>query len=135
MKILLQRENSACAPNSQPRIPTRGCQGSVVTADLPTLGATPNDPEVKEKLKGERLSSSALDQADCPQAPGGPSARPGRTVYRDRADRLRGLGGLSAKLRRTVRKQPPNLQYCTLNNGPSVMGPRTVRPDTDCPAL
>jgi hypothetical protein len=51
IKILLQRENSAYAPNSQPRIPTRVCQGSVVTADLPTLGATPNDLEVKEKLK------------------------------------------------------------------------------------
>jgi hypothetical protein len=51
IKNLLQRENSAYAPNSQPRIPTRVCQGSVVTADLPTLGATPNDPEAKAKLK------------------------------------------------------------------------------------
>jgi hypothetical protein len=41
IKILLQRENSAYAPNSQPWIPTRVCQGSVVTADLPTLGANP----------------------------------------------------------------------------------------------
>jgi hypothetical protein len=51
IKILLQRENSAYASNSQPRIPTWVCQGSVVTVDLPTLGATPNDPEVKAKLK------------------------------------------------------------------------------------
>jgi hypothetical protein len=51
IKILLQRENSAYAPNSQPRIPTRVCQGSVVTMDLQTIGATPNDPEAKEKLK------------------------------------------------------------------------------------
>jgi hypothetical protein len=41
IKILLQRENSAYVPNSQPRIATRVCQGSVVTADLPTLGANP----------------------------------------------------------------------------------------------
>jgi hypothetical protein len=54
IKFLLQRENSAYAPNSQPRIPTRVCQGSVVTADLPTLGATPNDPEAKAKLKERR---------------------------------------------------------------------------------
>jgi hypothetical protein len=51
IKILLQRENSTYAPNSQPQIPTRVCQGSVVTTDLPILGATPNDPEAKGKLK------------------------------------------------------------------------------------
>jgi hypothetical protein len=51
IKNLLQRENSTYVPNSQPRIPTRVCQGSVVTADLPTLGATPNDLEAKVKLK------------------------------------------------------------------------------------
>jgi hypothetical protein len=38
IKILLRKENSAYASNSQPRIPTRVCQGRVVTADLPTLG-------------------------------------------------------------------------------------------------
>jgi hypothetical protein len=32
-------------------------------------------------------------------------------------------------------KTTPNLQYCTLNNGPFAMGPRTVGPDTDLPAL
>jgi hypothetical protein len=37
IKIILQRENLAYDPNSQLRIPTRVCQGSVVTADLPTL--------------------------------------------------------------------------------------------------
>jgi hypothetical protein len=41
IKILLQRENSAYTPNSQPRIPTRVCQGHVVTTDLPTLGTNP----------------------------------------------------------------------------------------------
>jgi hypothetical protein len=80
----------------------------------------------KGNSKSERLSSSALDHADCPRAPGGPSARPRRTVRRHRADRPRGLSGLSARLRRTVRKEPPNLQYCTLSNGPSALT-RTVR--------
>jgi hypothetical protein len=37
-------------------------------------------PKRKRNSKSEGLSSSALDQADCPQAPGEPSARPGRTV-------------------------------------------------------
>jgi hypothetical protein len=41
IKILLQRENSAYSPHSQPRIPTRVCQGHVVTTDLPTLGTNP----------------------------------------------------------------------------------------------
>jgi hypothetical protein len=41
IKILLQRENPAYVPNSQPRIPTRVCQGHVVTMDVPTLGTNP----------------------------------------------------------------------------------------------
>jgi hypothetical protein len=41
IKILLRRENSGYARNSQPRIPTRVCQGRVVTSDLPTLEANP----------------------------------------------------------------------------------------------
>jgi hypothetical protein len=92
-------------------------------------------PKRKRISKSKGLSNSALDQADYPQAPGGPSARPRRTVRRHRADCPRGLGGLSVRLRWTIRKQPPNLQYFTLNNRPSTMGPRTVRPDTDRPAL
>jgi hypothetical protein len=60
----------------------------------------------KRNSKSKGLSNSALDQADCPQAPGGPSARPGRTVRGHRANRPRGLGGMSAWLRRTVQKQP-----------------------------
>jgi hypothetical protein len=38
IKILLLRENSAYTPNSELRVPTRVCQGHVVTTDLPTLG-------------------------------------------------------------------------------------------------
>jgi hypothetical protein len=41
IKIILQRENSAYAPNSQARVPTRVCQGHIVTTDLPTLGTNP----------------------------------------------------------------------------------------------
>jgi hypothetical protein len=88
-------------------------------------------PKRKRNSRSKGLSNSALDQAECPQAPSGPSARLGRTVRGHLADRPQGLGGLSAWLRRTVRKQSPNLQYCTLNNRPSAMGPRTVRPVTD----
>jgi hypothetical protein len=84
-------------------------------------------PNRKRNSKSKGQSNSALDQADCPQAPGRPSARPGRTVRGHLADHPQGLDGLSAWLRRTVQKQPPNLQYCTLSNGPSAMGPRTVR--------
>jgi hypothetical protein len=45
IKILLQRENSGYAPNPQPRIPTRVCQGHVVTLDLPTLGTNPKQSQ------------------------------------------------------------------------------------------
>jgi hypothetical protein len=92
-------------------------------------------PKRKRNPKSKGPSNSALDQADCPRAPGGPSARPRWTVRRHQADCPRGLGRLSTRLRRTVRKQSLNLQYCTLNNGLSAMGPWTVHPDTDRLAL
>jgi hypothetical protein len=38
IKILLEIENWAYVPNSQPRIPTRVCQGHIVTTDLPRSG-------------------------------------------------------------------------------------------------
>jgi hypothetical protein len=41
IQILLLRENSAYTPNSQLRVPTRVCQGHVVTTVLPTLGTNP----------------------------------------------------------------------------------------------
>jgi hypothetical protein len=41
IKILLLRENSAYTPNSQLRIPTRVCQGHIVTTVLPTVGTNP----------------------------------------------------------------------------------------------
>jgi hypothetical protein len=44
-------------------------------------------PKRKQNSKSEGLSSSALDQVDCPQAPGGPSARPWLTVRMAATDR------------------------------------------------
>jgi hypothetical protein len=39
------RMNSTYTPNPQPRIPTRVCQGHLVTTDLPTLGSNPNSKQ------------------------------------------------------------------------------------------
>jgi hypothetical protein len=41
------RMNLAYAPNSQPRITTRVCQGHIVTTYLPTLGTNPNSKKHK----------------------------------------------------------------------------------------
>jgi hypothetical protein len=90
IKILLQRENKACAPNSQPRIPTRVYQGRIVTTDVPTLGAN---------LK-QSQSESKTQEAKNLAAPRGTR----RTVRGDRVDGPRGTGGRSAGHRRTVRK-------------------------------
>jgi hypothetical protein len=77
-------------------------------------------PKRKRNSRSKRLSNIAKPQADCPRPPGGPSAWVWRTVR---------------ELRRTVRKTFPNLQYYTLNNGPSAMGSRTACPATDRPTL
>jgi hypothetical protein len=84
-----KRELGLC-PNSQPRIPTRVCQGHVVTTDLPTLG-TNSKRSRSESETQEAKNLAALRTTR-------------RTVCKHRADCLRGLGGLSAGLRRTVRK-------------------------------
>jgi hypothetical protein len=74
IKILIQRENSAYAPKSQPRIPTRVCQGRVVTADLPTLGtyskqsqsgSTNQEAKDLATLRSTRQTFREL-WADCP---------------------------------------------------------------------
>jgi hypothetical protein len=62
-------------------------------------------PKRKRNSRSKGLSSTAKPQADCPRPPGGPYAW----------------------VRRTVQKTLPNHQYSTLNNGPSVLYPRTVR--------
>jgi hypothetical protein len=76
-----RRMNSAYAPNPQPRIPTRACQGCVVTTDLPTLGTS---------LKQTPSESATQEAKDLAALRGS-----GRTIHKDRADPLRGLGGPS----------------------------------------
>jgi hypothetical protein len=116
-----RRMNSAYTTNSQLRIPTRVCQGRVVTTDLPTLGTNPNS------IHHGSTTQKAKDIGNLE------STR--RTVRSVRADCPRGGRGLSARRTRTVRNCSPNLQYYTEKNGPSVMDPRTVRLVTDRPTL
>jgi hypothetical protein len=121
IKFLLKRENSTYVPNSQPRIHTRVCQGRIVTTDLPTLGANPK----RSRSKSETQEAKDLATLQ----------RTRRTVRDLQADRPRGYGGPSASYDVPFEKTFPNHQYCTLNNGPPAMGPRTVRPITDRPTL
>jgi hypothetical protein len=88
--ILLLRENSAYTPISQPRIPTRVCQGHVVTTDLTTLGTNPKRP------RSESTNQEAKDLAvlqipwrtvrdpgvDGPRLPGGRSVKHNRMTRR-----------------------------------------------------
>jgi hypothetical protein len=108
-----RRMNSAYDPNSQSWIPTRVCQGHIVTTDLPTLGTNS-----KSKQHGS-TSQKATNIGDLQW--------PGRTIRTEGAESPRGLGGPSASKGRTIRKWHPNLQYRTAKNGPSVLYLRTVR--------
>jgi hypothetical protein len=90
IKILLQRENSAYTPNSQPRILTRVFQGNIVTTDLPTLGTNHRQSRSESKTQGAK----DIATQHCNR----------RTIRKHLADCPHGLGGLSAGLRRTVRK-------------------------------
>jgi hypothetical protein len=72
--------NSAYAPNPQLRIPTRACQGRVVTTDLPTLGTSP------KPIQRESTTQKEKDLAIW-RAPGGLSVVSGRTVREEGADR------------------------------------------------
>jgi hypothetical protein len=83
-----RRMNPAYTENSQPRVPTRVCQGRVVTTDLPTLGTNPNSKHHGSATK------EAKDIGDL--------RSPRWTVSGDRADGLRGSGGWSARQGRTV---------------------------------
>jgi hypothetical protein len=107
-----RRLNSAYAPNSQPRIPTRFCQGCVVTTDLPTLGTNPKQSQRQSETK------EAKDLATL--------RKPRRAVRGDRVDSPCGGGGQSTRLRRTIRNSQQNLQYRTLKNRWSAPCPRTV---------
>jgi hypothetical protein len=123
IKILLQRENSAYAPNSQLRIPTRVRQGRVVTSDLPTLGAIP------KQSRSESETQEAKDLA---------TLRITRwTVRKHRADCPRGCGGRSENSPRTSSTAPSITNRSRWARGPSAP-PRTVRhsstyrPRTSC---
>jgi hypothetical protein len=78
-----RRLNLAYVPNSQPRIPTRVCQGRVVTTDLPTLGTNPKQPQSESETQ-EAKNLAALRgtgrtvrvvRADSPQVTGGRSKK------------------------------------------------------------
>jgi hypothetical protein len=114
-----QGMNSAYVLISQPRIPTRFCQGCIVTTDLPTLGTNPNS-----KQHG-RATQEPKDLGNLHSL--------GRTVRVEGADCPQGQGRPSASTGWLVRKCHPNFQYCTSNNWPSArrrlfaLTPRTVR--------
>jgi hypothetical protein len=108
-----RRMNSAYAPNSQPRIPTRVCQGHVVTTDLPTQGTTPNSKQ-RGSATQEAKNLSILQ-------------RLGWTVRMDQADYPRGPSRLSMGSLRTVRNTLLNIQYRTSKNRSSILYLRTVR--------
>jgi hypothetical protein len=76
-KILLRRVELDYAPKSQPRVPTRTCQGHEVTTDLPTLGTSP------KKILSGSTTQEAKDLVNL-QWSGGPSAQRGRTIRRAR---------------------------------------------------
>jgi hypothetical protein len=104
--------NSAYAPNSQPKIPKRICQGHVVTTDLPTLGTNPSSMQhgnATQEVKG-------LGNLHCL----------GQTVRSALADSPQGASRRSARSRRMVRRWNLNNQYCTSKYGWSVPYPRTV---------
>jgi hypothetical protein len=69
------------APNSQSGIPTRVCQGHVVTTILPTLGTNPKQSQSRS------TNQEAKDLAT--------QRTTRRTVREPTVDRLRGSGGLS----------------------------------------
>jgi hypothetical protein len=86
--------NSAYAPNSPPRIPTRVFQGHIVTIDLPTLGTNPKQSQSESEIQ-EAKDLTTLRSL-------------GRTVHGVLADGPRGAGGRSVRTQRTVRKRTPN---------------------------
>jgi hypothetical protein len=94
IKILLRRENSAYTPNSQLRIPTRVCQGHVVTPDLQTLGTNP---------KRSQSGSTTQEARDIAVL-----RKPWQTVRVDRVDSPQPSGGQSVKRNRTTSCAPRN---------------------------
>jgi hypothetical protein len=115
IKILLLRENSIYTPNSQPRIPTRVCQGHVVTTDVPTLGTNPKQSQ-SGSTKQEAKDLAILQQprrtvrghlADCPRLPRGRPATHGGLSVKHKQNDPTGTStrGRSVPCPRTVREQ------------------------------
>jgi hypothetical protein len=133
IKILLLRENSAYTPNSPPRIPTRVCQGHIVTADVQNLGTNPKQSQ-SGSTKQEGKDLAILKQprrtihchlADCPRAPCGRSAtHGGRSVKHEQNDPTNtSTRGRSVPRPRTVREQ-------LVPRGLSTTSGRTIRQTT-----
>jgi hypothetical protein len=121
-----QRMNPAYASNSQPRIPTRVCQGRVVTTDLPTLGTNPNS-------KQHRSATQKAKDLDNLHSLGRNVCVEGRTVCGDRADRPQAQGGPSEKATRTS-STAPRITDCprptrgpSARTRPSSLTSRTIR--------
>jgi hypothetical protein len=130
IKILLLRENSAYTPNSQPRIPTRVCQGHVVTTDVPTLETNPKRSQ-SGSTKQEAKDLAVLQQSrrtvrghqvDCPRSPRGWSATYGGLSVKHEQNDPTGTSsrGCSIPHPRTVREQ-------LVSRGQSATPERTVR--------
>jgi hypothetical protein len=79
IKILLRRDELDYVPKSQLRIPTRACQGYVVTTDLPALGTSPNATQSKSRTQ-------EVKDLGCLQDPGVLSTLRGRTVCGGKVD-------------------------------------------------
>jgi hypothetical protein len=94
IKILLQRENPAYALISQPRIPTRVCQGHVVKLDLPTVGTNP------KRSQNRSTTQEAKDLAVL--------RMPLRTVRGQRGDGPLPTGGRSVNHNRTTKQAHRN---------------------------
>jgi hypothetical protein len=116
-----KRELGLC-PKFTTKDSHRVCQGRVVTTDLPTLETNP------KQSRSESTTQKAKDLATLH------SAR--RTVRELRADCPRGLGGPSARHRRTVRKRPQTSSTApTITDRPwRHLRPCTTNtPHADCP--
>jgi hypothetical protein len=118
--------NSAYTPNSQLRIPTRVCQGHVVTTDLPTIGTNPNSIQHRSttqkakdlgNLESTRRTVRSV-RADCPRGGHGPSENATRTssIAPRKTDRLwwtRGPSASSRTIRHSSTDRPQT--SCTKN--------------------
>jgi hypothetical protein len=96
--IKISPKKVGTTPKSRSWIPTRTCQGHVVTMDLPTLGTSPNELPSGSTTQGARDLGKAVclrwtvrpGQADGPSRPGGRSdpTHPTRRTVRNNGQNL-----------------------------------------------